>query len=351
MWALVVCLGFIGAGILIGKSYKEWQEKPIATSITTHPIDDLDFPNVTICPPKDSNTALYHDLVKAGNGLLSDENRKTFRKAAHVIFMEQIHKEYVKRMSATSHMGNLDQVLQGFHSLPKHYNNANGLKIKMRNLRGKITTPWFEKGYVEEFFLWDRDILMVLELPDSIKDQVGGGSLIINLEVNTREEVGWMEEVSTFTLHTTEKNWSEAESDCQNEGGHLASVTTEEVNQVVKHIAGNNNGVWLGGRGRKEEGELTWSDKSIWGYTNWQERQSDGDCVRSSYGEWQARSCSTEYQFVCNNILKGGKTLSLTFTKGSCHLRFSGIRPLRGGGVPPFSAKEKNLLFFTLIFR
>ena len=37
--------------------------------------------------------------------------------------------------------------------------------------------------------------------------------------------------------------------------------------------------------------------------------------------------------------------------KGSCHLRFSGIRPLRGGGVPPFSAKEKNLLFFTLIFR
>ena len=37
-------------------------------------------------------------------------------------------------------------------------------------------------------------------------------------------------------------------------------------------------------------------------------------------------------------------------SKGSCHLRFSGIRPLRGG-VPPFSTKEKNLLFFTLIFR
>ena len=37
--------------------------------------------------------------------------------------------------------------------------------------------------------------------------------------------------------------------------------------------------------------------------------------------------------------------------KGSCQKRFSGIRPLRGGGVPPFSAKEKNLLFFTLIFR
>ena len=66
-------LGFIGAGVIIGKSYKEWQENPIATSITTHPIDDLDFPNVTICPPKDSNTALYHDLVKVGNRSLSDD--------------------------------------------------------------------------------------------------------------------------------------------------------------------------------------------------------------------------------------------------------------------------------------
>ena len=37
--------------------------------------------------------------------------------------------------------------------------------------------------------------------------------------------------------------------------------------------------------------------------------------------------------------------------KGSFQKRFSGIRPLRGGGVPPFSAKEKNLLFFRLIFR
>ena len=67
LWLGLVCLGFTGAGILIGKSDMEWQEKPIATTITTYPIDDLQFPQVTICPPKDSNTGLYHDLVKAGN--------------------------------------------------------------------------------------------------------------------------------------------------------------------------------------------------------------------------------------------------------------------------------------------
>ena len=76
IWFLVVCLGFIAAGILIGKSYKDWQKNPIATSITTHPIDDLDFPVVTVCPPKGTDTALYHDLVKAGNGTLSEKDRK-----------------------------------------------------------------------------------------------------------------------------------------------------------------------------------------------------------------------------------------------------------------------------------
>ena len=37
--------------------------------------------------------------------------------------------------------------------------------------------------------------------------------------------------------------------------------------------------------------------------------------------------------------------------KGTCQKSFSGFCPLRGGVVPPFSAKEKILLFFTLIFR
>ena len=91
---------------------------------------------MTVCPPKDSNTALYHDLVKAGNGSLSDTDKKTLKGAAHEIFMEQAHKEYVKKMLATSHMGNMDQVLQGFHSLPKAYKDTNGFEVKMWNLNG-----------------------------------------------------------------------------------------------------------------------------------------------------------------------------------------------------------------------
>ena len=46
----------------------------VAISITTLPINDLDFPTVTICPPKGSNTAHYLGLVEAGNGSLSEKD-------------------------------------------------------------------------------------------------------------------------------------------------------------------------------------------------------------------------------------------------------------------------------------
>ena len=120
-WLLVVCLGFLGAGILIDKSYKEWQTSPIATSITTHPIEKLNFPIVTLCPPRDSNTTLYHDLVKAGNRTLTDTERVSLRESARTIIMEASQRDYIKKMVAISNLGNMDQVYQGHYSLPKPY--------------------------------------------------------------------------------------------------------------------------------------------------------------------------------------------------------------------------------------
>ena len=313
LWVLVVCLGFVGAGILIGKSYKEWQDNPIATSITTHPIDDLDFPKVTICPPKNSNTALFHDLVKAGNATLSDERKITLRKAAYNIFIEQTHYEYVKNMLATSHMGNMDQVLKGFHSLPTPFNHANGLKVKMWNLNGTITTPMFRGDYNEDYYKDNREFLFVLQLPGDIKYQVGSGSLNIDLEFHTRKVKGWAEQVTIYTFHTTKQSWPDAEADCQTEGGHLASVTSEEVNQVVREMAGGNV-TWLGGR--KELGEWTWSDNETWGYESWNE-SSNGHCAQSTKGKWHATSCKNIYQFICQQtkVSNGDKRITLTYTK------------------------------------
>ena len=66
-WVMVVFFGFSTAFYLINSSYNDWQSSPIATSISTHPISELDFPTVTICPPEGSNTALNYDLARARN--------------------------------------------------------------------------------------------------------------------------------------------------------------------------------------------------------------------------------------------------------------------------------------------
>ena len=134
---------------MISQSYKAWQEHPIATSITTHPINDLDFPVVTVCPPKDSNTALYHDLVHVGNGTLSEDDKAVLKEVVLDVFMAKTHRKYLKDMLCTSYMGNVNQVFQGFHSLPKPFNRRNGLAIKMWNLNGTITSPWFGKDNIE----------------------------------------------------------------------------------------------------------------------------------------------------------------------------------------------------------
>ena len=66
-WLTVVVFGFFIAAYLINGSYEDWQASPIATSISTHPISELDFPIVTVCPPQGSNTVLNYDLVRARN--------------------------------------------------------------------------------------------------------------------------------------------------------------------------------------------------------------------------------------------------------------------------------------------
>ena len=155
---------------------------------------------------------------------------------------------------------------------------------------------------------------MMLELPDDIKDLVGSGSLRLDMEVDIRDEEGWVEDVTIFTHHKTEKTWFAAESDCQKEGAHLASVASDEANQAVKEMAAEND-VWLGGK--DELGQWTWSDSSTWGFTKWT-RFGDGDCVQFLRGKWSTRSCRrATFQFICQKtkIAKGKQIMNIAYKK------------------------------------
>ena len=76
IWVGVVTAGFSVAAILIQQSFSSWASSPITTTIETRPITDLDFPNVTVCPPRNSFTTLIPDLLRARNINLEVEKRK-----------------------------------------------------------------------------------------------------------------------------------------------------------------------------------------------------------------------------------------------------------------------------------
>jgi hypothetical protein len=96
LWLCIVCVGFLVAGTLINSSYAEWKNSPVSTTITTHPLSDLPFPTVTVCPPKGSNTALNYDLMRADNDSLTAEAREDLKRTVVEEFIKEPHREYTE---------------------------------------------------------------------------------------------------------------------------------------------------------------------------------------------------------------------------------------------------------------
>jgi hypothetical protein len=78
-------------------------------------------------------------------------------------------------------------------------------------------------------------------------------------------------------------DWADAEEACQGMGSqtHLASVTSEEQQRAVQHLAASNNVVWIGLTDSAEEGSFVWSDDEPLEYSNWYpgDPNGDGDAV------------------------------------------------------------------------
>jgi len=112
---------------------------------------------------------------------------------------------------------------------------------------------------------------------------------------------------------TNKKNWTDAEDFCQEEGGHLASVTTNETKDFVLEGM-NRRGLkttWIGGNDIEEEGVWKWTDCTQWGFTFWSPTEPnsghgerDQDCLRhgntGSSRMWDDGTCSYEDGFLCS---------------------------------------------------
>jgi hypothetical protein len=108
-----------------------------------------------------------------------------------------------------------------------------------------------------------------------------------------------------YWLHTDAQSWPTAEMTCENEGGYLATITSDAENKTVISVArfapttpGGRTLVWLGGTDDRDPndhsgpGTYRWMTLEQWLYVKWANGQPDGACTTcTGFGMQQMCTC------------------------------------------------------------
>ena len=79
-----------------------------------------------------------------------------------------------------------------------------------------------------------------------------------------------------YALFDVTKTWTDAQALCEAMGGHLATITSKEENDVIKEMCANGRyGYYIGATDCEKQGTWKWVTGEEFSYTNWCESQPD----------------------------------------------------------------------------
>ena len=126
-------------------AFVEWNESPIATTITTRPISELVFPSVTVCPPRGSNTALNLALENVNDENFTKEQREHLLDFSTKIFLLEPNQRRASHLVDLVNPSNLRGLYKGEISLPE-VTEKYTFAIKSRQSKGSFVTPEYGVG-------------------------------------------------------------------------------------------------------------------------------------------------------------------------------------------------------------
>ena len=146
-WTMVIIGGFTGAFILIQEAFQVWEKSPISTTVETLPISHLTFPNVTVCPPKNSYLNLNYDMMKSENISLDKKTRDDLYKYALDVIQNEFFEELMRNLSKIEEQKRYYNWYYGFSeiSYPFFDVSTNQLKYQLKTiaLTGNVSTKDF----------------------------------------------------------------------------------------------------------------------------------------------------------------------------------------------------------------
>ena len=124
-----------------------------------------------------------------------------------------------------------------------------------------------------------------------------------------------MVEDKCYLWKSTPKSWPDAEQFCNENDGHLASVTNLKIQNYLQSKVEKNDSntfLWIGGTDRENEGKWGWIDGNDWNFTHWATKPTqqpndfmNEDCLQiydqnTAQDGWNDQRCSTLQSFVCS---------------------------------------------------
>ena len=291
LWSVVVICGFCLAGTMIGQSYFNWNKSPISSTLTTHPISELQLPAITVCPPEGSNTALNVDLMRVNESFTEEKKNRLYADAKQM-FVRRYQNKYQENLFDLTEKNNLEQIYEGYQSVPKD-DGSGTIEIKLSASMGSISNNGLKDKYIH----------YILEFPPN---RAKKSSVMVFLkrpfELSTHIKY---REGDQYQYHPVALPWVEAEELCVSSGGHLASLhSKQEQEKVQKLIKKGVTAVWIGGHDQGGR-DWVWADNSSWDFSNWSPGEPSGqnECVwldpQDPALTWADTDCGARLPPVC----------------------------------------------------
>ena len=148
-WIIVVIGGFSGAGYLISTSFKNWEQSPITTTVAILPMSEIKFPNITICPPKESFLNLNYAIMESKKIKLSDKTRQQLLDDAIGDFQEEYTTELMNNLTKIQDPDRYFNWYKGITEIRYPYYSFFTINYRLTNrihttaVTGNISVPYF----------------------------------------------------------------------------------------------------------------------------------------------------------------------------------------------------------------
>ena len=172
LWTLFVIAGFTGAGVLIYQSFQSWNESPVKTTIETHPIEDITFPKVTVCPPKNTFTDLNYDLMVTENMTLSEGIKDELINYSLELLYDHLHENMIKNLSLLEDKERYYNWYHGYTEilLPYYYASRFNCDVRTSAISGNISSQHYGQNF--DLNKVPRNIKYTIKIkpPPSVRD-------------------------------------------------------------------------------------------------------------------------------------------------------------------------------------